>query len=81
MHYLKKSLPVLLLFVVVAMGGISTSQAKGPGYGGVPDAPQCNCRNPNVGSWGVLAPDPNAPGEDRCEVQDNCWIPVVVAER
>lgn len=78
MQHMKKALPVLLFFVVVAIGGISVSQAVEPYDGGVQDAPQCTCRTPNNGGWGVFAPDPENPGEQMCEIVEDCWIRISV---
>ena len=74
----KKIIPFLLVVAALAIGGMSSVQVASAGDAFIPLAPQCNCRNPNVGTYGILAPDPNAPGEQRCEYSDTCWVPLQV---
>ncbi|MEM1178283.1 MAG: hypothetical protein AAGM22_08070 [Acidobacteriota bacterium] len=76
MDRLQKLLPLALLLAVLAIGGVSVApmEASASSIAGV--EPQCDCRLPNFNRWGVLEPDPNNAGEQRCFGTDACWLPV-----
>jgi len=74
MAHVRKFLPWTLLFAVMTAGGLSVLQAQEPretlSFGGA-----CDCQLPNSGEYGLLEPDPDDPGEQRCNDSASCDPP------